>query len=219
MSIETLHLRKLLQLLYVNPARQISLLRAEIRADLAKEEGRPIAGGDFYGPFWSDVNDHVFGRRDIRDAVEDRVESNDRRARLYPALAEGFLKWWDQERRWTNEPFSPTRAPSTVITIDDSLRIKISNILAVRDARGVDRFVYPYFSEQPSLKSEPARVGLWILKRAFVALPAEHFRVLDVLRGKIFSLDRNPLEGDEALALDRRFRNLVEVYEALRAEY
>jgi hypothetical protein len=51
MSLNVIHLRKLLNILYSEPNKRISAIRSDIRADLAKEAGAQTSGGDFYGPF------------------------------------------------------------------------------------------------------------------------------------------------------------------------
>ncbi len=219
MSVETIPLRRLLQLLYAGARQQQSLLRAEIRADLAKQRGISSNGGDFYGPFWADAREHVSSIKDLTVATQERVDRNKARERLYPILKDGFLKWWDSQRRWTNAPFETVRAPTAALKVTETLTIKIDNILAVRDAEGVDRFIYPYFYEAPILKNEAARIGLWALKRSFPGLIYDHFRILDVPRGRIFSPDRCYLEGDEAVILKRKFFDLWTMYVKLEEDY
>jgi hypothetical protein len=219
MSVELIHLRKLLQLLYAGPGPQRAMLRAEIRNDRARDQGTQGAGGDFYGPFWSDVKEHVFGNGDLAALTEGRIDRNKARERLYPTLQDGFLKWWNEQRRWTNSPFEPTRAPAATFKASDILTIKIENILAVRDATETDRYIYPYFYESPALKNEAARIALWVFSRAFPALPLDNFRILDVPRGRVFSPDRCYLEGDEAVILKRKHFQLWSLYVELEEEY
>jgi hypothetical protein len=95
MSIEKIHLRKLLQLFYLPDNRRRSLLRADIRIDLNKALGETTDGGDFHGPFWADAKSHVAREVDLRIKIKERIESNKGRARLYPLLADGFLSWWN----------------------------------------------------------------------------------------------------------------------------
>jgi hypothetical protein len=219
MSLEIIHLRKLLKLLYLTPSRQVSELRADIRQDIAKEHGSVGGGGDFHGPFWSDARDHVFHRKDLHDSVRERIASNPGRERLYPRLRDGFLQWWNERRRWTNEPFQPAQAPHARLTLNGLGTIKVENLLAVRDAAGEDHFVYPYFAEAPLLNNEAARVGLWILQEALPRLTHDEIRILDVLRGQTFSLDRTPLQGDERAILVERYSALVRQWHTLYDEY
>lgn len=218
MSIELIHLRKLLQIFYMPVPRQKAILRAEIRSDRAKEEGKSVAGGDFYGPFWADVRDHVIGRTDLHSSVINRISNSAGRERLYPLLEKGFLDWWDDQRRWTNDPFVQVRSPNTILKFSDILSIKLDGFLAIQDASQVNRYIYPYFSETPVLKNEAARIGLWAFKKAFVALPVENFRILDVLRGRIFAIDRHYLEGDEQEVLERRSESLWQLWTELQNE-
>lgn len=219
MSIEMIHLRKLLRLLYLTPNRQTSELRADIRQNIAREDGMASGGGDFHGPFWSDARDHVFHGRDLHDSVRARIESNPGRERLYPRLRDGFLQWWNERRRWTNEPFQQLQAPHARYALDGLGTVKIENILAVRDAAGADHFVYPYFAEAPLLGQEAARLGLWVLGEALPYQAIEDMRILDVLRGQTFSVDRQPLQGDEEEILRNRYGALLSQWRALYDEY
>ena len=221
MSLETIHLRKLLTLLYLTPNRQVSALRADIRQDIARDNGASTGGGDFYGPFWRDARDHVFNLADLYDSVEERIESNPGRERLYPRLRDGFLHWWNERRRWTNEPFQRVEAPHGKLEIRGLGTIKAENLLAVRDGIGVTHSIYPYFSEAPVLTDEAARLGLWVLSQALPEYPLDDIRILDVIRGETFSAsaDRNPFRGDERDVLIRRYSDLVELRRELLREY
>jgi len=220
MSLRSIHLRKLLKILYSDQSRRISALRSDIREDIAREQGNAEGGGDFYGPFWRDAKDHVFGFSDLTDTTRARLEANTRRANLYPRLHDGFLLWWNERRRWTNEPFYPADTLKAYVSIESlNSTIKIDNILAVRDAHGEDHFVYPYFSPEPILNEEAARLGLWILQQGFPTVPVACFRVLDVMRGITFNIDRNPLRGDESDILLRRYSSALDESDQLRIEY
>ena len=219
MSIEVIHLRKLLQLLYSNPRQQETLLRTEVRNDILKSQGGTVAGGDFYAPFWSDVRSHVFNVEDLHATVEKRIENNDRRALLYPILRDGFLKWWEESRRWTNTPFEQVRSPSVSYRFNELLTVKIEGMLGVRDALGIERYIYPYFSEAPALKNEGARISFWLLTRAFPAISVDGFRILDVSRGRIYSPDWCYLEGDEETTLQRKFYQLWTKFVSIEENY
>jgi hypothetical protein len=219
MSVELLHLRKLLQLLYAGQKQQQLLIRSEIRNDLMKIAGKQSAGGDFYAPFWSDVKDHALGKASLADLSKRRVEANARRERLYPVLTAGFLKWWTEQRRWTNEPFELIRGPSALYNFNKFLTIKIDNFLSIRDGRGIDRYIYPYFYELPPLKNEAARIALWIFKSSFPALNFDNFEILDVTRGRIFAPDRCYLEGDEKQILTERYEVLWRRYIELEENF
>lgn len=199
-------------MLFAGERQKTSLLRADVRQDQKRLEGLQVSGGDFYAPFWSDVKDHVAGVADLHDSSQTRMERNARRERLYPILTKGFLTWWDQHRRWTNEPFELVRTPSTTFVFDKNLTIRLDNFLSVKDSKGVSRFIYPYFYDSPALRNEAARVGLWVIKQSFPGLRFEHFRILDVPRGRIFSPDRCYLEGDEEDILRVKYQQLWNLY-------
>jgi hypothetical protein len=195
-------------------------LRSDIREEIAREAGQDGGGGDFYGPFWADAKNHVFGIADLHDMVEGRVEANGRRANLYPQLRAGFLTWWNERRRWTNEPFRPGRllkAHFPVPNIDAV--VKVDNILSVRDGASEEHVVYPYFSPQPELSENAARLGLWLLSSALPTVPLEEIRILDVIRGRTFSIDRSPLRGDEQQEFTRRYAAALNERDVLRREY
>ena len=220
MSLRLIHLRKLLKILYSEPNRRISALRSDIRQDIAREAGDLAGGGDFYGPFWRDAKNHAFGLADPHEATDNRIASNSGRANLYPRLRDGFLLWWNERRRWTNQPFQQAELLKTRYNFPgiDAV-VKIDNILSVRDALGQDHFTYPYFSPEPTLSDEAGRVGLWLLIQALPNVNADEIRIIDVIRGQTFSLDRNPLRGDEQDIITRRYQEALDQWETLRAEY
>jgi len=219
MSLEIIHLRKLLKIFYLSPSKRMSALRNDIREDIAKGEGA-TGGGDFYGPFWRDAKDHVFGRSDLHERIAIRIENNPRRERLYPLLRDGFLLWWNDRRRWQNEPFEPAAWLKGSVSFDDiGGKVKIDNILAVRDGQEVDHYIYPYFSVEPSLNEEAARLGIWLLIRGLPDVNPEEIRILDVIRGTTYSVDRNPLNGDEGAIFRAKYKSALLEWRKLWAEY
>ncbi len=220
MSLQSIHLRKLLKMLFLEANDRRSALRTDIREEIATEAGRGGSGGDFYAPFWFDAKAHVFGTIDLHHCIEQRIAVNARRATLYPRLRDGFLLWWNKRRRWTNEPFRPGQDLKTHFSFPrlDTI-VKIDNVLSVRDGGDVERFIYPYFAPYPALSDEAARLGLWLLGRAVDMAQAEEIRILDVIRGHTFSIDRNPLRGDEEENFRRRYIALLRERDELRREY
>jgi hypothetical protein len=220
MSMRLVHLRKLIKVLYLEAGKQTSELRTDIRNELAREQGvQGDGGGDFHGPFWSDARDHVFNIRDLHSSVQIRVEANPRRARLYPLLRDGFLGWWNERRRWTNEPFRPAQSPHGRYEFPRLGIVKVENILAVRDAANAEHFVYPYFAELPILGDQAARLGLWLIGETLPHVPLEEIRILDVLRGRTFSVDRTPCDGREEAIFLERYYALLARWDDLRREY
>jgi hypothetical protein len=222
MSLKIIHLRKLLKILYSEQNRRISSLRSDIREDILREAGEIASGGDFYGPFWKDAKDHVFGKEDLTACTDARIASNPARANLYPRLRDGFLLWWNERRRWTNAPFLEIDSPKTRFNFPElDTIVKVDNILSVRDGRTQDRFIYPYFSPEPILGEEAARLGLWLLSSALPAIPKNDFRILDVIRGRTYSVepDRNPLVGNEEEIFRDRYLAVLDQWEKLRQEY
>jgi len=199
---------------------QISLLRADIREEISRAGGDSLGGGDFYGPFWYDARQHALGLADLHESTSDRIGNNERRGNLYPQLRDGFLVWWNERRRWTNEPFREAASPKARMFFDSlGGTVKIENILAVSDGDNVQHYVYPYFSPEPALADESARLGLWVLTSALSSVDSQEVRILDVIRGATFSLDRNPLLGDEERNFNRRYAALINEWNGLWEEY
>ncbi|PYE88052.1 hypothetical protein [Phyllobacterium leguminum] len=224
MSIENIQLRKLLKLMFLDGRKRRSALRRDIREErnkqIARETGeRDEGGGDFYSPFWADVRSHVFGTADLHTTVRDRIGANGRRSSLYPQLRDGFLRWWTERRRWTNEPFRQGRHLRSHLDFTDlQARVKVDSVLSVRDANGVEHYIYPYFFPEPAITNESARLGLWVLTQAFNDVPPDEMRILDVIRGRTFSIDRSPLLGNEEEEFRGRYRRLIEERDALLSE-
>ncbi|WP_197279261.1 hypothetical protein [Novosphingobium sp. AAP1] len=219
-AIERIHLRKLLKILFLPPAGRQSEVRKDIREDISREAGHEGSGGDFYGPFWADAKRHVFGQADLSDLTESRIRANEGRKNLYPQLRDGFLLWWNERRRWTNEPFEAGRQLKAQFSFPglDAV-VKVDNVLVVRDGRGEEHAVYPYFAPNPAMSDAAARLGLWLLIEALPHVPAGEIRILDVIRGTTYSIDRNPLRGDEEAEFRRRYRDLLNLRDNLLPDY
>ena len=98
--------------------------------------------------------------------------------------------------------------------------VKIENLLAVTvDPQSIDnrsnRIIYPYFSEQPVLRNEAIRLGLWTLSAALKQYSPEDLRLLDVIRGTSFGTVDCPLRGDEQTLFVRRYGALLREWRAL----
>ncbi len=220
MSIEKINLRKLLQLFFANERHGQSLLLADIRNDRTKEAGDRDSGGDFYGPFWSDVKDHAAGRSDLVKQVELRIAANKTRARLYPVLRDCFLDMWSEKMRWRNEPFEfvaesikaqlPIKELGTVV--------KIENTASIKTWDGSHRVMYPYFSEAPPLPEAGVRLGFWALAEALPAYRPADFRIIDMQRRAYFRRSDFDMKGDERKDFVQRYGILLRRWRKLRDE-
>ena len=217
MSIEKIHLRKLLQLFYLPDNRRRSLLRADIRIDLNKALREPTEGGDFHVPFWTDAKSHVAGGENLRTKIKERIESNKGRARLYPLLADGFLRWWDEKRRWRNVPFEvlPDSVKAHLSIPELGGTIKVENLLALKIGDHSYRIIYPYFSEDPALPEEGRRIGLSVLNKGLLDYPIDDLRILDVLRGSSYGIIDNALQGNENELFLRRYGDIPQGMEEI----
>ena len=220
MALDQIHLRKLLKLMFLSPNKLQSEIRQDIRNERSRAVGINQSGGDFHGPFWADAKRHAFAEVDLHLSVEERIEANRSRERLYPLLRDGFLVWWNERRRWTNEPFQQGPELKSLFSFSDlDAAVRVEGLLSVRDGLNVEHAVYPYFAEDPTLTEHSARLGLWVLTNSLPAIPADEIRILDVIRGRTFSLDRTPLEGDEEEDFRRRYFDILRQRDVLLSEY
>lgn len=217
MPLESISLRKLLKIGFSDESPRRSALRQIIRDDRPRADDTPEKGGDFYAPFWADAKAHVFGAHELHQSVTDRIADNWRRKNLYNQLRDGFLRWWGEHRRRTNEPFRPGPLQRTRFEVPDLASVvKLDSILSIEDGRGAHHYVYPYFFPRPELKEESAQLGLWLLTQAFPDVPAQDFRLLDVIRGRAFSVEQTPLRGDEEQRFLRMYAGLFQERDSLR---
>lgn len=222
MSLKKVHLRKLLQLFYLPDRRLVSELRKDIRQSIKKDLGQKGSGGDFYVPFWADAKDHAAGLQDLSSQTIIRVEDLPGRRRLYPMLEKAFLEWWDNKRRWRNEPFkviNVDRIKGSYKFSEIDATVKVENLFCVQVGDSYNRLVYPYFSEIPSLPDEGFRIGLWLLAEALSGYDASDNRVLDVLRSRSSGLVDFPLQGNERDIFLENYRRVTKQWEELRKEY
>lgn len=221
MPITKIHLRKLLMLFYAPNNLRVTVLRADIRQELKKERGNSEGGGDFYTPFWSDAKAHVTGTADLQVLSRDRIDKNRRRRDLYPRLTDGFLNYWNEKRRWRNEPFelipSSPKARFRIPELDAV--VKVENLLTIRIGGQEDRIIYPYFSKDPELPSEGARIGLWLLDQALKGYRLEDMRILDILRSASCGTIDYPLHGDEGDLFLQKYDHVLREWKKLKEDY
>lgn len=211
MALDRVNLRKLLKLFMMKENFRSTRIRADARETMKRRDEGPSPGGDFHVPFWSDAKAHAAGRLDLREATASQVEKNWRRKKLYPRLCNGFLLWWNEKRRWVNEDISeiPKTIKSSFGFADIEGTVKVENLLCLKIGEGKYRYIYPYFSELPILTPEAARLGLWLMSVALPAHDIADMRILDVLRGEAFSVDKYPLRGDEKDTFTLRYRQIL----------
>tara|TARA_R110002072_G_scaffold19156_8_gene71402 strand:- start:1443 stop:2117 length:675 start_codon:yes stop_codon:yes gene_type:complete len=221
MSVDEIHLRKLLQLFDAPANKRQSLLREEIRQEIRRKQGLNTGGQDFYGPFWADAKKYVSEGTNLNDQTAFRVGRNDKRARLYPLLKTGFLDWWENKRRWRNEPFEflQMSVNSRFEISELNAVVKVQNLLALGVGSGGTRIIYPYFSEVPSLSADTARIGLWVLKESLPDFAPEDMRILDILRSRSFAISDVPFRGNEREICLRTYRKVLFEWERLSEEY
>lgn len=221
MSLEKIHLRKLIQLFFLPENRLVSELRQIIRSDLQKEQEQKNGGGDFYVPFWADAKSHMEGDLYLPTATDERMAKNKQRFRLYPVLCSGFLSWWNEKRRWSNQPFElyEQNPNGRYIFEDINLTVKVENTVAFKIGDGSDRVIYPYFVEEPALNKEAARLALWLMTVALPEYNANDMRILDVQRGASYSVQDVDLSGDEEAQFRKLYKKIFKRWLELKKEY
>jgi hypothetical protein len=222
MSILNVQLRKILQLFYANKRLRRSLLMKDISSDARKEGGgKRSKGGDFHVPFWADAKAHVIGAVDLTRQTEIRIAANPRRARLYRALRDASLNLFEERLRWTNMPLEVgiETLNGQFEIAEIAATIRVQNVWFARvgaDLGELNYLIYPYFSEEPPLSDEGARLGLWAMSAALSEQPLEYARIVDVLRQTLFSTTTRPLVGDERDIFLGRYRSLILERERLK---
>lgn len=196
--------------MYLDDRRRRAALKRDIYED-RRGASRDSGGGDFHTAFWSDAKLHARGEGNLSELTAARITSNKRKRRLYPLLTKGFLDWWNERRRWINEPFQVLERSvhARYLIPQNGCTVKVENLFSVRMADGSFRLIYPYFSEHPDLEEEAARVGHWVMGKALPNYNAQGFRILDVLRAHSFRAEEHPPQGDEEAIFLQRYTQLL----------
>lgn len=211
MGLDRIHLRKLLKLMMLSDKLRSTAIRRDAREVMKRRDEGPSPGGDFHLPFWSAAKAHAAGKVDLGEAIADQIDRNWRRKKLYPRLRDGFLRWWQEKRRWINEEIReiPKTINSSFGFVDIEGTVKVENLLSLQIGEDRHRYIYAYFAEKPPLTPQAARLGLWLMSKALPELDIEDMRILDVLRGETFSTDRYPLEGNEEELFTLSYRRIL----------
>uniref|UniRef100_A0A2A4YU14 Uncharacterized protein n=1 Tax=OCS116 cluster bacterium TaxID=2030921 RepID=A0A2A4YU14_9PROT len=217
MSIEKIHLNKLLKLMFLPENELITALRVDIRQEFSKKVGESKAGGDFYMPFWSDAKKHVLGEIDLSEQTSHRITQLAGRKKIYSDLEIGFLNLWKRGDN-QNVHLLPIK-PKGYLEIDDkNLLVKVENLMAI-SIDGHERLGYPYWFPNPTLCEEAARIGLWIMGEALPEHNKENMRIFDIIRSDFYSLKNCPLLGDENEILLQNFNRILNKRRELLMEY
>lgn len=221
MSIQFINLNKLLKLCALPENRLISDLRDDLRAERNSNLGAQSNARHFHYPWWSAAKLHVIGRADLRKDSRVLVDANPARKRLYPLLTEGFLRWFEDLRRSTNEPFgwTPERVHNHYAIPELQLTVKVDNLLSLQIGQSQHRLIYPYYSEFPPLNDRWARVGIWLMGNALAEFPTSQMSILDVLRSRSFGGADVMLTGEEEKIFKTRYLKMAELWTSLRPEY
>lgn len=221
MTPKSVNLNKLLKLFELREQPLISAVRAELRAERDRLLGYKEGGGDFHAPFWFDAKLHVQDLVDLGSSTAARVTASKQRQRLYPVLRDGFLGWFDDVRRSTNERvgWGEVSAHNHYVFPDLDLTVKVDNLLSLRIGEDTYRLVYPYFAEAPVLSERWARVGLWVMSEALPRFSITDMEILDVLRSRGYRGSRVFLKGDEEMLFSTRYAEIAALMDELRPEY
>ncbi|WCL55546.1 hypothetical protein [Gimibacter soli] len=215
MSLHTARLSKIIKIAYTDE----KLARRDIHADVADhiQKGKVTdkssgGGGDFHSELWARFKDCIF-EHDAEGfdlIVTALIKANSRRKRLFPLLAAGLKSWGLEKRRWMNEEIKRIKSPTGTVDLNSpDLSFKVNNILALEIVGQSNRYIYPYFSAEPALSDEAARVALWQIHKALPHVKLEEVRILDVLRGRSFSVSDVPFLGDEQSLFEHHVTNIM----------
>lgn len=220
MAIEKKNLRNLLQIFFAPERLRTRLLRDDVIGEIRKKRGESSGGPSFYGPFWADAKDHAAGLKDLITETELRILDNARRKKTYPLLKNGFLKWWNENRRWRNEPFEiiPQTIPVQSTLHEIGCIVKIENMFSVKIDETDRRLIYPYFSDVPSVSNEAARLGISIIGNAMTQFKMDDVRILDIRRGVAYGTIDVPLKGDERQIFLEHYKRALADCQKIRAE-
>lgn len=221
MAVHHPHLQKALRLAQLRGQALDSLLRNDIRSTIRREAGERSSGGDFHGPFWADAKAWVFHERDLRGATEGRINQSRQRQRLYPMLEEGFSRWWTPFRAQTNEPVEPFQGElrGSLRLPDIDVELKVHNLLCLTAGENFQRFIYPYFTDEPDLGDEAAAFGLAALSDAFPEYDPGSFVLLDVLRSRGFTFENTDVPARTLHRFSARYRAILDRWDTLREDY
>ena len=221
MTLEVINLGKLLRICGAENSQLISLLRSDIRANIAKARGQPDGGMDFHVPFWSDAKQHVAGAGELTQLAALRVIGSKQRKRLYPSLANGFLEWWRDMQRGTNMAItlSEDSVHNHVDLEDLRITLKVDNTMALHIGGDRRLIIYPYFSDKPILSSDWAQIGLRLMHRALPDHEIENMLILDVLRGQAFEHQEDKPDSFYTGKLLRKVEDIFQIYENLKLQY
>jgi hypothetical protein len=127
---------------------------------------------------------------------------------------------WREKMRWRNEPFEfvPESVKAQLPIKKLGTIVKIENTASVKVWDGSHRIIYPYFSEEPALPEEGARLGFWVLRSALPEFRQEDFRIVDLLRRAYFRPIEVGTRGDEEEQLIQRYEVLLKKWRKLRDE-
>ena len=199
MPQQSINLNTLLSWFSMPDNKMKAKVREAARSYINKQQGLNSGGGDFHMPFWRDAKHHLAGTADLREATQLRISENKRRERLYNLLTDNFLRWWGEKKRWTNEGVSFAYVPvkGTYEIPEYNAIVKVHNSLTIQIGGQPLKSFYPYFTEDPALSDDIAKIGLWVMTQAIPEVPDEQLRILDVLRFKSYSQKKHPLVGNE----------------------
>ncbi len=221
MTVKVINLNKLIRLCMLPANELTSELRSDLRNERDKMLGVKSGGGHFHHPWWTAAKDHVLGKTDLTVQTSILIGISKQRKRLYPLLTERFLSWLVKLRRTTNLEIGWNEANVhthyTVPGLD--LTVKVDNLLALTLNGERHRLIYPYFSEDPPLTEQWARIALWLMNNALPEFSLPEMEFLDILRSQSYSGASLALQGDEKLVFEKRYQVILGRWDELRPEY
>lgn len=214
---KSMHLHKILRLMSCDGKLYRRKLIEDVNQDIKREINGGSSGGEFYTPFWALAKRFVISGGDMRRETAVLIDKHSGRRNIYPKLEKGFSGWWAEKRRWRNEPFSEIRFEPIYYSMC-GWNIKIVNVLALSGSDASQRLIYPYWYNEPAVDVSIARLGLAVIDQSVNNFKTEELRLLDIIRGRSFSVDDVRLSGGETSEFEQRLKHIVEDWNMLRGK-
>lgn len=94
--------------------------------------------------------------------------------------------------------------------------VKIENTASVKLWDGSNRIIYPYFSEEPALPKDGARLGFWALWEALPGYAPSDFRIIDIQRRSYFRPSEIKFTGHEKDEFLGMYKAIIDLWIRLR---
>ncbi|WP_372053915.1 hypothetical protein P7L74_19820 [Tistrella mobilis] len=221
MSTVSLPLRNALRIIDADAAQRRDLIRKLAYSEFRRNSGTASGGGDYYSTIWSGIKKHISEEADLSIFISEKVVQNTKLGDSYKDLAQSFLEWWNEKRRWINRPYklesNPPRGNFTVQKSD--IQIKLKDTLLISLDKNEFRIIYPYFYKDPQISMLNIRLGLWAMHKCLPDFPLTSLRLLDLRRSQSYGSSDAPFEGNEEKIFEGELEKIRRDWKEARKRY